>query len=103
MAAQKDRVMALSEWEDRWQEGRIGFHQPHIHQQVALLLYLIVLYMISGFVCGLCRYYQHHHHGGTVRDAVLVPGWVNGSGGFSGPLRSRIGLSEMYRFDGKKC
>ncbi|XP_060798971.1 probable thiopurine S-methyltransferase isoform X2 [Neoarius graeffei] len=34
MAAQKDRVMALSEWEDRWQEGRIGFHQPHIHQML---------------------------------------------------------------------
>ncbi|XP_026785278.2 probable thiopurine S-methyltransferase [Pangasianodon hypophthalmus] len=34
MAAQIDRVMALSEWEDKWQEGRIGFHQPHIHQML---------------------------------------------------------------------
>ncbi|XP_018587323.1 probable thiopurine S-methyltransferase [Scleropages formosus] len=34
MAAQKDRVMALSEWEDRWQEGRIGFHQLHVHRML---------------------------------------------------------------------
>ncbi|KAK2836554.1 hypothetical protein Q7C36_014423 [Tachysurus vachellii] len=34
MAAQIDRVMAISEWEGRWQEGRIGFHQPHIHQML---------------------------------------------------------------------
>ncbi|KAI5622776.1 putative thiopurine S-methyltransferase, partial [Silurus asotus] len=40
MTAQADRVMAPSEWEERWQEGRIGFHQPHVHQQVLLLLML---------------------------------------------------------------
>ncbi|KAG7317007.1 hypothetical protein KOW79_019305 [Hemibagrus wyckioides] len=33
-AAQIDRVMAISEWEDRWQEGRIGFHQPHVHHML---------------------------------------------------------------------
>ncbi|XP_053347408.1 probable thiopurine S-methyltransferase [Clarias gariepinus] len=33
-SVQRDRVMALSEWEGRWQEGRIGFHQPHIHQML---------------------------------------------------------------------
>ncbi|KAL2080217.1 hypothetical protein ACEWY4_024010 [Coilia grayii] len=32
MEAQANRVMALSEWEERWQEGRIGFHQPHVHK-----------------------------------------------------------------------
>lgn len=32
MAAQTDRVMMLSEWENKWQEGKIAFHQPHIHQ-----------------------------------------------------------------------
>lgn len=32
MAAQEDRVMALGEWEGRWNEGRIGFHQAHIHR-----------------------------------------------------------------------
>ncbi|XP_017310684.1 probable thiopurine S-methyltransferase [Ictalurus punctatus] len=34
MAAQTDRVMMLSEWEDKWQEGKIAFHQPHIHQML---------------------------------------------------------------------
>ncbi|XP_037548775.1 probable thiopurine S-methyltransferase [Nematolebias whitei] len=28
---QAERVMALSEWENRWQENRIGFHQPALH------------------------------------------------------------------------
>ncbi|XP_051991973.1 probable thiopurine S-methyltransferase [Xyrauchen texanus] len=32
MSAQANRVMALSEWEDRWQEGKIGFHKPHVHK-----------------------------------------------------------------------
>ncbi|XP_029023920.1 probable thiopurine S-methyltransferase isoform X2 [Betta splendens] len=32
LAAQADRVMELGEWEERWQENRIGFHQPHIHK-----------------------------------------------------------------------
>ncbi|XP_062301617.1 uncharacterized protein LOC134006683 isoform X1 [Osmerus eperlanus] len=31
LAAQADRVMALGEWEERWQEDKIGFHQPNIH------------------------------------------------------------------------
>uniref|UniRef100_A0A8C2IRQ5 thiopurine S-methyltransferase n=1 Tax=Cyprinus carpio TaxID=7962 RepID=A0A8C2IRQ5_CYPCA len=31
MSAQEDRVMALSEWEDRWQEGRTGFHRSEVH------------------------------------------------------------------------
>ncbi|XP_062869128.1 probable thiopurine S-methyltransferase [Trichomycterus rosablanca] len=31
MAAQTDRVMALSEWEEKWQEGRIAFHQHDVH------------------------------------------------------------------------
>ncbi|XP_036411388.1 probable thiopurine S-methyltransferase isoform X2 [Megalops cyprinoides] len=34
MSAQADRVMALSEWEERWQEGRIGFHQPCVHKML---------------------------------------------------------------------
>ncbi|XP_062266455.1 probable thiopurine S-methyltransferase isoform X2 [Platichthys flesus] len=29
---QADRVMALGEWEERWQTDRIGFHQPHVHK-----------------------------------------------------------------------
>ncbi|XP_055076391.2 probable thiopurine S-methyltransferase [Misgurnus anguillicaudatus] len=33
MSAQANRVMALSEWEDRWQEGKTGFfHKPCVHQ-----------------------------------------------------------------------
>ncbi|XP_051526508.1 probable thiopurine S-methyltransferase [Myxocyprinus asiaticus] len=32
MSSQENRVMALSEWEDRWQEGKIGFHKPHVHK-----------------------------------------------------------------------
>ncbi|XP_032390651.1 probable thiopurine S-methyltransferase isoform X2 [Etheostoma spectabile] len=31
LAPQADRVMALAEWEERWQKDRIGFHQPHVH------------------------------------------------------------------------
>ncbi|KAA0710303.1 putative thiopurine S-methyltransferase [Triplophysa tibetana] len=32
MSAQEKRVMALCEWEDRWQTGRTGFHQPQVHK-----------------------------------------------------------------------
>nr|Q504A5.1 RecName: Full=Probable thiopurine S-methyltransferase; Short=Thiopurine methyltransferase [Danio rerio]AAH95104.1 Zgc:109981 protein [Danio rerio]AAI64326.1 Zgc:109981 protein [Danio rerio] len=31
MSAQADRVMDLSEWENRWQEGRTGFHRSDVH------------------------------------------------------------------------
>ncbi|XP_050992869.1 probable thiopurine S-methyltransferase [Labeo rohita] len=31
MSVQANRVMALSEWENKWQEGRIGFHNPEVH------------------------------------------------------------------------
>ncbi|KAL4629845.1 thiopurine S-methyltransferase [Arapaima gigas] len=34
MAAQKDRVMHLSEWENRWQEGKISFHRPHVNKML---------------------------------------------------------------------
>uniref|UniRef100_A0A8C5ETJ6 thiopurine S-methyltransferase n=1 Tax=Gouania willdenowi TaxID=441366 RepID=A0A8C5ETJ6_GOUWI len=34
LAPQADRVMALSEWEDRWQEGRIGFHRPQVNKML---------------------------------------------------------------------
>ncbi|KAM9838358.1 putative thiopurine S-methyltransferase [Aulostomus maculatus] len=34
LEAQADRIMALDEWEQRWQEDRIGFHQPHVHQML---------------------------------------------------------------------
>ncbi|KAG5842681.1 hypothetical protein ANANG_G00180190 [Anguilla anguilla] len=34
MSAQADRVMDLAEWEGRWQEGRIGFHQLHVHKML---------------------------------------------------------------------
>ncbi|CAL8299388.1 unnamed protein product [Lota lota] len=27
-----DRVVPLAEWEERWQENRIGFHRPHVHK-----------------------------------------------------------------------
>lgn len=29
---QADRVMELSEWSQRWQENKIGFHQPGVHR-----------------------------------------------------------------------
>lgn len=32
LAAQEDRVMAVGEWEERWENGRTGFHQPHVHR-----------------------------------------------------------------------
>ncbi|XP_054461449.1 probable thiopurine S-methyltransferase isoform X2 [Anoplopoma fimbria] len=34
LATQADRVMALGEWEERWQEDRIGFHQPHVNKML---------------------------------------------------------------------
>ncbi|XP_056154680.1 probable thiopurine S-methyltransferase isoform X1 [Lampris incognitus] len=34
LAAQADRVMALGEWEERWQDDKIGFHQPHVHKML---------------------------------------------------------------------
>eukprot|EP00064_Thunnus_orientalis_P002056 superscaffoldBa00000143_g2063 len=34
LAPQADRVMTLGEWEDRWQENRIGFHQSHVHKML---------------------------------------------------------------------
>ncbi|XP_028256294.1 probable thiopurine S-methyltransferase isoform X2 [Parambassis ranga] len=34
LAPQADRVMALGEWEERWQDDRIGFHQPHVHKML---------------------------------------------------------------------
>ncbi|KAG7225426.1 hypothetical protein INR49_027420 [Caranx melampygus] len=34
LAPQADRVMALGEWEERWQEDRIGFHQPQVHKML---------------------------------------------------------------------
>ncbi|XP_044026541.1 probable thiopurine S-methyltransferase isoform X2 [Siniperca chuatsi] len=34
LALQADRVMALGEWEERWQEDRTGFHQPHVHKML---------------------------------------------------------------------
>ncbi len=32
MSAQANRVMALSEWENRWQEGKTGFHRSEVHK-----------------------------------------------------------------------
>lgn len=34
LAPQSDRVMALSEWEERWHDERIGFHQPQVHKML---------------------------------------------------------------------
>lgn len=34
LAPQADRVMALGEWEERWEEGRTGFHQPQVHKML---------------------------------------------------------------------
>uniref|UniRef100_A0A3Q2XHN6 thiopurine S-methyltransferase n=1 Tax=Haplochromis burtoni TaxID=8153 RepID=A0A3Q2XHN6_HAPBU len=31
---QADRVMALGEWEERWQQNKIGFHQPEVHKML---------------------------------------------------------------------
>ncbi|KAF3707253.1 putative thiopurine S-methyltransferase [Channa argus] len=31
---QADRVVALEEWKERWQENRIGFHQLHVHEML---------------------------------------------------------------------
>ncbi|MBN3314647.1 TPMT methyltransferase, partial [Atractosteus spatula] len=31
---QEDRVMSVDEWEDRWKEGRTGFHQPQVHKML---------------------------------------------------------------------
>uniref|UniRef100_A0A3Q0RZL1 thiopurine S-methyltransferase n=1 Tax=Amphilophus citrinellus TaxID=61819 RepID=A0A3Q0RZL1_AMPCI len=34
LGQQADRVMALGEWEERWQQDRIGFHQPEVHKML---------------------------------------------------------------------
>ncbi|XP_058475311.1 probable thiopurine S-methyltransferase isoform X1 [Solea solea] len=34
LAPQAERVMALGEWEQRWQENRTGFHQPTVHKML---------------------------------------------------------------------
>jgi len=32
LAPQAEQVLALGDWEQRWEEGRIGFHQPNVHK-----------------------------------------------------------------------
>lgn len=34
LAPQADRVMELSQWDQRWQENKIGFHQPVVHRML---------------------------------------------------------------------
>ncbi|XP_041665366.1 probable thiopurine S-methyltransferase isoform X2 [Cheilinus undulatus] len=34
LSSQANRVMAVGEWEERWQEDRIGFHQPNVHKML---------------------------------------------------------------------
>ncbi|CAN9504235.1 unnamed protein product [Ophioblennius macclurei] len=34
LAPQADRVMQLSEWEQRWHDDKIGFHQPQVHNML---------------------------------------------------------------------
>ncbi|XP_071402125.1 probable thiopurine S-methyltransferase isoform X2 [Centroberyx affinis] len=34
LAAQADRVMTPGEWEERWRDDRIGFHQPQVHKML---------------------------------------------------------------------
>uniref|UniRef100_A0A3P9J4U4 thiopurine S-methyltransferase n=1 Tax=Oryzias latipes TaxID=8090 RepID=A0A3P9J4U4_ORYLA len=34
LGQQAERVMALGEWEERWQQDRIGFHQPTVHRML---------------------------------------------------------------------
>lgn len=34
LAAQADRVMELAEWQGRWQEDHIGFHQAEVHKML---------------------------------------------------------------------
>ncbi|XP_055013318.1 probable thiopurine S-methyltransferase isoform X2 [Boleophthalmus pectinirostris] len=34
LAAQENRVIALEEWEEKWQQDKIGFHHPHVHKML---------------------------------------------------------------------
>ncbi|KAL3984070.1 hypothetical protein ACER0C_015695 [Sarotherodon galilaeus] len=34
LGQQADRVMALGEWEERWQQNKIGFHQSEVHKML---------------------------------------------------------------------
>ncbi|XP_061681047.1 probable thiopurine S-methyltransferase isoform X2 [Syngnathoides biaculeatus] len=34
LKTQEDRVVELKEWEQRWDENRIGFHKPQVHQML---------------------------------------------------------------------
>ncbi|KAM6974187.1 putative thiopurine S-methyltransferase [Tautogolabrus adspersus] len=38
LAPQANRVMAIGEWEERWQEDRIGFHQPNVHKMLEMYI-----------------------------------------------------------------
>ncbi|KAM8883033.1 putative thiopurine S-methyltransferase [Synchiropus picturatus] len=38
LAPQADRVMELGEWQQRWQENRIGFHQPEVHKMLRMYI-----------------------------------------------------------------
>ncbi|XP_061597946.1 probable thiopurine S-methyltransferase isoform X2 [Cololabis saira] len=39
---QADRVMAREEWEERWREQKIGFHQPDVHKMLKKYLDKVV-------------------------------------------------------------
>ena len=32
LAAQATRVVTVGEWEERWDNGEISFHQPQVHK-----------------------------------------------------------------------
>uniref|UniRef100_A0A1A8QXR5 Thiopurine S-methyltransferase n=1 Tax=Nothobranchius rachovii TaxID=451742 RepID=A0A1A8QXR5_9TELE len=60
---QAHRVMALTEWEERWQNNRIGFHQPAVHTMLKthleevnseknIFLYRCDLFSFSSSVAG---------------------------------------------------
>ncbi|XP_061520737.1 uncharacterized protein LOC133395654 isoform X2 [Phycodurus eques] len=34
LKTQEDRVVELNEWEQRWEENKIGFHQPQVHRML---------------------------------------------------------------------
>ncbi|XP_061616509.1 probable thiopurine S-methyltransferase isoform X1 [Phyllopteryx taeniolatus] len=34
LKTQEDRVIELNEWEQRWEENKIGFHQPQVHRML---------------------------------------------------------------------
>ncbi|XP_054910972.1 probable thiopurine S-methyltransferase isoform X2 [Poeciliopsis prolifica] len=68
---QADRVMELSEWSQRWEENKIGFHQPGVHR-LADLGHSVVGVEISE--TAIRQFFQENNMTFSEQDVPAVPG-----------------------------